>query len=654
MPRTISSINSNRIVLQIVVNIMYYALFSIFYKNIGLSYSVYGLSNIFNYILVTISIPLLLITTSYILRSVILGLFNTVVLTYIIKPDIITEPVSLIQYLTLILFSLMATSILFRLIKYDDVFMEYLKSPMEIGPINRDELINSLSNYALLYASSSLSILVISYILYTVFVELIGVREEQYLGLLLMFLPVNLLLSMAIILYIRKPLIGIYLGLLSSLGPWSTVSIISYILSRQTLVSPGKSILSSRVITELDKGLFLGNIKAVLVYGKPSKLYRELKQEPFIERYKTWFWHEYHGLLAIDPYRLPNKHVVIMGSSGSGKSLLAKYLLLEYYLKFNHLFLVFDPHNEYGILKKYIKDIEIYDASRIALNPLQLGRLNPRERAHQLSSIIMSLFRLGHLQRQAIEDLLISTYEFKGIYMDSPNTWSNPPPNMGDVLENCRKLMEDNELYRRIYPYIRILADNIFLSSATSIGLENILSKPSIIVLNNLRSDYVRLLYVDTFLQRLLDMMYRKEIKHEYLIVLDEAYTLFTRDYSRNIASRLLMESRKYGLGIVFITQHPLTIPEPVVENASIKISFNISEPRNLDYVARIFSGIYLKDRINIIKTALKNLKSLNYILSITGLNDIVIVDEEEIANLILREGGRIVGPRRGSERRVS
>jgi len=613
---------------QLFINIIYYVLFI----NIQLVVpSMYGFENVLRNNLIVFSTPILIVISTFLLRSVLLALLNSILLLYVVEPTLLSNPINSSQLLLIYIGSLIASLLLMRLFKISDELLNYVKT-VEEKSFKTDASI-LLSNYALLYASASITLPLISLLINL----LINDAELVYKHIdnLITLLPLNISISMIMLIGIDKPLYGLLLGSLSSLGPWSTLVLIS--LSIRQSIFYEKPLVEPRIfLGESVEGIYLGVAKAVLSYGYPSRLYRDIKQD--VEaRDRVWYWRELEKPLTIDPGRLQNKHVVIVGSSGSGKSLLAKHLLLEYYNKYNHLFIVFDPHNEYSYLAKYINNLQVLDASRLGLNPLELGRLNPRERAHQLSSIVMSLFHLGHLQRQALEDLFIQTYEYKGIYVDQPDSWVNKPPEIRDVLDVCNKLMAENELYRRIYPYIRILADNVFSSS--SFALSDILDKPIVIALNNLKSDYVRVLYVDTFLQRLLDMMYRRELVGNYIVVLDEAYTLLTRDYSKHVVSRLLMESRKYGVGVVFITQHPLSIPEPIIDNSAVKISFNISEPRSLDYVSRIFSGVVERDRINVIKNALRNLKSLYYVLSISGLDEVYIVSEEDVADTILGKG---------------
>jgi DNA helicase HerA-like ATPase len=346
-----------------------------------------------------------------------------------------------------------------------------------------------------------------------------------------------------------------------------------------------------------------------------------------------WYWKRVANKpLRIDFTRLPNNHMVITGASGMGKSLLAKNIVLQLYTLHGYGFLIIDPHGEYADLAEIIPGVNIVDASTVSLNPLELEGQDPGHRAHELSYTIQSLFNLGHLQRQIIEDLIMEAYRSKGIYPDNPGSWGNKPPSFNDLLAAAEAAATDNDLVRRIIPYLRILSSRIF--SSTSMGFSEIVSKPTIIQLNKLSSDYIRSLYIDTLLHKLIASMYKKRGKR-LIVVIDEAHLVFRRSPGRRAVSKLLMESRKYGLGFIIISQQPLSLSDTVFQNTSIRISFNTGEPRNAEYAARLHALSGDKSKINAVKEAVSSLKPHEYLLSTINTRFPVIVDSKELKTII-------------------
>lgn len=407
-------------------------------------------------------------------------------------------------------------------------------------------------------------------------------------------------------------------GILASFSYLGIVPAIAYLSGKLHLTPHPVGLHTGR-----EKAIIIGRIAARLVYGYPRNPY----SSTHIHRKdkKTWYWARTPGkeLFSVSLDALPNKHMVIVGASGMGKSTLAKKIIIQAH-RMGYNFIVLDPHGEYGDLADIVSDVRILDASSISLNPLELDGADPSERAHQLSYTIKSMFNLGHLQRQAIEDLIIETYKSRGIHPDKPETWSNKPPVFSDVVDMARHLSRENDLVKRIYPYLRILSSRVFSSS--SLEFRTIMEKPVIILLNTLTSDYIRSLYIHTFLQKIVYSMYRRKVEKETLIVIDEAHLVFRRGAGR-VASKLFMESRKYGIGLIAIAQQPLSLPEPVFQNTSIKIAFNTMEPRNLDYLSRLFSGSDNRSKINAVKHILKTIDRNLYIVSVSGLEGLYLLE---------------------------
>ncbi len=477
------------------------------------------------------------------------------------------------------------------------------------------DTLNSLSNTALLFTITGFILYILDYL--NTLHLILPVRASLYIyGV---FINILISIPLMIIVSAKTLIIPITLAIIAPFS-WITTPLYPVLT---TLVGYREKVAG--------KGVFIGLSKAILEYNIPVNMYREINQEPLIgsSKGKTWYWRKHVEPVTIDPYSNPNPHISIFGASGTGKSSLAKTIIYQLYRNHGVNFLIIDHHNEYLDLVEYLGgEVNILDAEKAAINPLDLEGRSPRQRAIELADIIQSIFSLGYIQRNTVEEIIIETYRRKGILEDNESTWSIPAPTFYDVLRTLDDLIETSPsdqyraLLKRIRPYIRMLLSNVFLE--TRISLTELLSKPTIILLATLPSDQARALYLDTLLYKIINAMYQMGYRRTAIVV-DEAHHLFRRTRSKALISRLLMESRKYGLCLIVIVQQPLDVNESVILNTYIRTVFNIREHRNLDYIARSITGYTLQSTINAIKLAVANLPKHYSILNIG--DKLLIVD---------------------------
>lgn len=426
----------------------------------------------------------------------------------------------------------------------------------------------------------------------------------------IVFLPISIATGFILItLWEIEPLIASIIGVFSiySLG-----------------VSPGVIIGYNTVFAEKEKivkGIYFGDVVATLEYGYPSKKYFNTAPHDSKMR-KTWYWREANEKLTIDIDNLPNQHFVIVGASGMGKSFLAKHLVRQMIEKYNYKAIIIDFHNEYNDLID-LEDVLYIDAKKVSINPFTLTRLSPREQAHYISQLISSIFNLGNIQQITLENIIIKAYEHRGIYEDKPETWHNRPPTSRDIINTALALSDEFDT-KRILPYLKTL--DSLLSQTTELNVEKIIQHSAIIDLSELPSEFMRVIYVYTLLQNVLDYLYTNRVNKRIVIVIDEAHRIFSRKFARTIISRYLMESRKYGVSIIIITQQPTDLISHIFQNTVVKASFRINEPKNLEYMAKIICEIEDQAKIKALKYALRNVNRGECVIKIETMNKIYLV----------------------------
>lgn len=409
---------------------------------------------------------------------------------------------------------------------------------------------------------------------------------------------------------------AVKLGFASGL---STIALIPLALEASQQAGVGEVVLEGKGSSS--EFLRLGRALAQLEHGLPVNEYKGFPQHWVSRDQPCWYWRRVRGDINLPVRSLINTHVVIAGASGTGKSLLAKKLVGEF-SRMGKTALIIDPHGEYRPEDIGLGEARVVDASEIFLNPLELGGLNPLEKAKEFSQTLSLLFGLGPLQRIALEEFLVKAYREKGIDVNDPATWGLPPPSLQDLEKACVESAEPFEEYSRICPYVKMLARHFPKQSPVS--LTSLLDKPVILRLNKVASDFSRTILVETLLYSILSAMYSRRL-WDLVVVVDEVRAVLPGGVGDRILSRLFSESRKFGISLIVISQDVKNIPRVLLSNAGLKIFFNINEPDSLEYAVKSITGVSTSDKEMAVSTALRSLKTLEYVLDIAGLNKVFI-----------------------------
>ncbi|MFP3197270.1 MAG: ATP-binding protein [Sulfolobaceae archaeon] len=329
------------------------------------------------------------------------------------------------------------------------------------------------------------------------------------------------------------------------------------------------------------QGICLGNIVGIL--SKSSIIDSSVIRVNSSRKYK---WSGIKANYCIDFSKTKNYNIIVVGTSGSGKSNFAKLLASK--LSVN--FLVFDLHGEY-----YLNEVKRVDVSQISVNPLSLFNRNPKERALEIAYMLKSLFNLGNIQAIELTNLIVEAYAEKGLDPDDPSTWSQNPPTFRDVLlllerhkKNALSAQEINK-YQSLEPYLQYLSSTVFQSN--SINFEELLNSSYILDFSSVTTNEVKYIIMETILKSIQSLMYsRKSSKIENLVIIDEAPFLLSKESGKQLIERLLAEGRKFGFGFLLISQS-VDYLKDVIPNAGLFYAFNIVEPGELEYISKFFGG---------------------------------------------------------------
>ncbi|WP_338600987.1 ATP-binding protein [Sulfolobus tengchongensis] len=316
-----------------------------------------------------------------------------------------------------------------------------------------------------------------------------------------------------------------------------------------------------------------------------------------------------------------NYNMLIIGTSGSGKSSLAKSIIKKLP---EVSYLVFDLHGEYDI-----ENSEKIDISKNSLNPLSLNGTSPRQRALEVAYMLRSIFKLGNLQTIDIFNIIMDTYAEKGIDENDESTWGIEPPSFRDVLlilEKRKKLVNNSQDLSRlssIEPYIQFLSNQIL--NGNSLNMEKIFEKSVILDFSKVATDELKYILIETILRDFRNYLYRRGVSTLWkFLVIDEAPFILSKETGSELVERLFAEVRKFGVGVILISQITENL-ENIFQNSNYIFIFNIIEPKELDYISRALGGSD-RDKYDAIYQAIQSLDRA-YVVTVTGNSrDILLV----------------------------
>ena len=277
-----------------------------------------------------------------------------------------------------------------------------------------------------------------------------------------------------------------------------------------------------------------------------------------------------------------NSHMIVLGTSGSGKTETLKSIIHE--INLNKVpSLIIDFHNEFGGLAKNVLNLR-----EVSINPLEIsGESRPENVVYEISDIIKKIFQLGEIQEAILRHAIRQSYLDYGIDLKKKGPFSDYP-NFSDVEANIYR-QEDSKnktsigsLISRIEPLFEL---DVFKSS-TNISFKDILKETTVVELMDFPTETVKSTIAEFFLSKLSYYLYSLEKikKLRLFCIIDEAHRLM---YDNSPLNRLLRESRKYGIGVILASQRPSDFNETILANVGGILSFQCSLDKDAKFVGR-------------------------------------------------------------------
>lgn len=338
----------------------------------------------------------------------------------------------------------------------------------------------------------------------------------------------------------------------------------------------------------------------------------------------------------------------IIGTMGTGKTQFTKSLISQMlWGKDKNVgdeelgILIFDYKGDY-IKDDFVKatGAKVFHPHKLPYNPLALDAtptskpMLPLHTANDIKETISNAFGLGTVQKQKLRDVIVDAYATKGITKGKRDTWTQPPPTMGDVCELY--MLDENVAQDSLYAAISNLQDfEIFEpDSSKTKSLYDLIEGVTVINLSGYDESIQNLIVAIT-----LDAFYTQMQTHGHssieggkrqlkkMILVDEADNFLSKNF--NSIKKILKEGREFGVGTILSTQflNHFSTGENEYSNYILTwVIHRVNEIKTRE-IESLFSINSKDERDSLMKT-IKGLEKHQSIVNLAGSEPLLIKDK--------------------------
>lgn len=295
----------------------------------------------------------------------------------------------------------------------------------------------------------------------------------------------------------------------------------------------------------------------------------------------------------IDVNKMLSRHTAIVGNTGSGKSTTVATLIKRFLEKYPHPYIIlFDIHGEYGQIKhEKIKHIKGEDLKipHWLLNFSQwknLLSITPQA-AKQSDNLKSAITELRKTHNPDFEEAKLS--------VDTPIYFPM------DELLSHKSITGDKSLSEKLDVLIKdVRYDNLLKSGYNSTPdlnrfAENILDKKfgcTILDLSKIVPDILS--PVVEILSRLFYELSYWNLERDYplLLIYEEAHRYLSEAYnnysSKKRVENIAKEGRKYGVGIIIVSQRPSEVSETILAQCNNYIAHRLTTDKDREFIKNL------------------------------------------------------------------
>lgn len=309
------------------------------------------------------------------------------------------------------------------------------------------------------------------------------------------------------------------------------------------------------------------------------------------------------------------KHMLIVGTPGSGKTTFSVGLLDRLWKEFKIPFMVIEPaKNEYRALIESIPDLQVFTPGKPDISPLIFNPFAPPKgvKLGSYKSTLLTAFAAGVSMSSPLdkifEETITNCYADFGWLDFMTSDDKGRTINISDFIKCFEETFQAigykgdaSNICKagivRLKGLVRLF-DNYF-----SIPIEDLLSKPTVIELAAIENADQKALIIALILLGILSYInanYTGTGGLRNFILLEEAHVLLDAgtgggnnsgnanpaQIAQGLVKRILAELRSYGVGFAIADQSPRKVGLDIVALTDIKVAFRLVEQTDKDIIA--------------------------------------------------------------------
>lgn len=290
---------------------------------------------------------------------------------------------------------------------------------------------------------------------------------------------------------------------------------------------------------------------------------------------------------------LANGHMLIVGTSGSGKTQVLKSLIAEIVEK-GLIPLIFDFNNDY-VAPEFLQRHGIkayYPGDGLPLNPLELvpdsltGKIQLANGVFSTAGILKRIYGLGVQQEANLRTAMVECYGDHGITKGTTEKPASGYPAFEELESKILEIPNHAALLNRLSP---IFSLNLFSPAEDDKGFADFIKSPKVIRLAPLPTEEVKLAVAEFVLLKLYNhfVCLPHRTHPSMAIIVDEAHKLSGSE----TVVRLFREIRKFGVAMILSSQKARDFHADIHANAASVLFLKNSEITDRKYIADQLKG---------------------------------------------------------------